>query len=137
MKRCAVGFRMSILCVSLSHDHRDAFCAPCQSERRGDRVSAGELMSAPTMESQGYLAETSVRGAVVHATLRKGEDPKVLLYELPGCSQHCINFAARLVGRSFQVRLPLLFDDAGQLDEHPNWSFWYRTFTPLHSVLTD
>jgi len=64
---------------------------------------------APTMAALGYAERPFAHGGIEHPVYSKGSGrPVLLLHELPGLAQPCLNFAERLLAAGYAVHLPLL-----------------------------
>lgn len=62
-----------------------------------------------SLAEQGYAERGFAHGGISHPVFDKGLGPPVLmLHELPGLAQACVDFAERLVTAGFHVYLPLL-----------------------------
>jgi dienelactone hydrolase len=63
----------------------------------------------PSMATQGYAEVPFQHDGIEHPVFSKGSGrPVLVMHELPGLAQPCLNFAERLLAAGFQVHLPLL-----------------------------
>ena len=56
----------------------------------------------------------STGSLTVYKLERRGARRALLMHELPGLSEDCVDFARRLYGEGFEVHVPLLFGSLGQ-----------------------
>ena len=64
---------------------------------------------AQTMDALGYAERPFAHGGIEHPVYSKGSGrPVLLLHELPGLAQPCLNFAERLLAAGYAVHVPLL-----------------------------
>lgn len=67
------------------------------------------------MAAMGYAERSFAHTGIQHPVFSKGSGrPVLLLHELPGLAQPCLNFADRLLAAGYQMHLPLLVGEVLQ-----------------------
>lgn len=66
------------------------------------------------MDIGGFERRDFSDGGIVHPVYRIGSGPAVILmHELPGMSDQCVELARKLAGEGYRVAMPLLFGEPG------------------------